>query len=407
MKQKFTGVFPFEFDEPAAGLATTIPTEVHLIPIGKWEHDQYGTITITKADIEQFASNFDAKIRKGVPITAGHEGFEELPAVGWITRVEARDTGLWGSVEWNEQGKALLSDRAFKFFSPEFYREYEDPQTHQIFKNVIVGGALTKSPYFKELEAVVFSEPNIKRKFNEQDNTMDLTTILAKDITTLDDAEKAFIKEHSAELTDEQKASHAAVIEEPSETEETPEEKTAREAKETADKAASDAAAAAAAAGGEGDGTVVAGSEKVQISASELKILRDKADQGQQAFAEMQKQKTEAEVTKHLFSDSNKTGKFLPKSKDTLRSFMESLNDAQRVKFSTLMSEIPKSNLFSEAGSGSGLTEGTSQATVEIKVKQKMSENKDMKYSEALKLVMSENEGLEESYDRELVPVRA
>ena len=101
----YMGVFPFEFEAPAQA---TLPTTVHLIPTGQWEHDVYGTIKITQADIQQFADNFNAKIRNGVSITAGHEGEQEKPAVGWITKVEARETGLWGTVEWNNTGKALL-----------------------------------------------------------------------------------------------------------------------------------------------------------------------------------------------------------------------------------------------------------------------------------------------------------
>ena len=408
---KFIGVFPFQFDEETgeSGVAE-IPDTIHLIPIGSWQHDAYGPITITASDIREFVQNFNAGIRKGVPITAGHEGMMELPAVGWIQKVEARDDGLWGTVAWTELGEEALEDRQFKFFSPEFYRDYEDPQDHQIYRNVITGGALTKAPYFKELEAVVFSEKILKNKFNEK--TMTIAELLAKKMEELSDEEKAFIKEHASELTEEQKTAYTSIIEEPKA--ETEEEKTAREAKEKADKEAADAKATAEAeekakgdaneaAGLNRDGTTkVSGSEKVQISASELQILRNKADEGQKAFAELQKQKLDAAVTALTFSEANKVGKFLPKSKDTLRSFMETLNDAQKTSFAALLAELPKTEIFSELGVKSGAVEGTVAAEVEAKVNAKMSENKEMKYSDALKLVMSENKGLETRYDAEL-----
>ncbi len=406
-------VFPLEFSEgqAKAGDSPAIPDTIHLIPIGQWEHDLYGPILITNADIREFAQNFNAGIRKGVPITAGHEGFEELPAVGWITKVEVRDDGLWGEVDWNKLGTGILTDRQFKFFSPEFYRDYEDPQTHQIYRNVIVGGALTKSPYFKELEAVVFSDKTIK-KFNE--TTMDLQAILAKDITTLTDEEKAFVKEHASELTEEQKTSHTAILEEA--TTETEEEKTARETKEAADKTAADEEKAKGdaneAAGLNRDGSektaeqIQASDKKiVQISASELQILRNKADEGAKAFAEIAKGKLEASVKALTFNENNKAGKFLPKSADNLRKFMETLNEAQRATFSELVAQIPASQIFTEKGESGHAVEGTATAEIEAKVAKKMSENKDMKYSEALKLVMSENKGLEERFDTELVPV--
>ena len=117
--EKHVGVFPFEFDGmmdmPDMEMPMpAIPSIIHVIPIGEWEHSVYGTIKITPADIRQFASNFSSGIRKGVFITAGHEGHEELPAVGWFTGMEVRDNGLWGMVEWNSEGMELLCDKAYK-----------------------------------------------------------------------------------------------------------------------------------------------------------------------------------------------------------------------------------------------------------------------------------------------------
>lgn len=411
---KYVGVFPFQFDEGAdeeAGDAA-IPTSIHLIPIGQWEHDLYGPIIITANDILEFKANFDAKIRKGVPITAGHEGALELPAVGWITKVEARGDGLWGQVEWNEMGEDALEDKQFKFFSPEFYPIYEDAQTHTLYKNVLTGGALTKAPYFKELEAIVFSEKKLKNKFNHQ--TMTIAELLAKKMEDLSTEEKAFIKEHASELTDEQKAAYTSVIEEPTGTEETAEEKTAREAKEKEvaekkaadDKAAEDEKAkgdANEAAGLNRDGSVkIDASEKVHISAGELALLKKAADEGKQAFAELKLQKLTAAVSALIFSETNKAGKFLPKSKDTLHAFMETLSDAQKASFNLLLAELPKTQIFSEIGTGAAAVEGTAQAEVEAKVTLKMDGNKALKYSEALKLVFEENKGLTERYHEEV-----
>lgn len=407
VSNKYIGIFPLEFDESADDATTAngvrIPSTIHVIPVGRWQHPVYGEIVITDSDIREFAMNFNAGIRKGVFITAGHEGAQELPAVAWFTQVEARETGLWGSVDWNDDGKELLSNKAYKFFSPEFYQQYEDSQTHQQYRNVLTGGALTKEPYFKELTPIVFSEPKIN-KFNES-NTMNLKDLVAKKLEELTAEEKAFIKEHVAELSDAEKTALTSVIDEV----ETAEQKEAREAKEKTDKEAADAAAAEKATGDSNeaaglnrDGTAkVAGSEKVQISASELAILRTAADQGKRAFAQLEKQDLDASIAKVVFSETNKNGKFLPKSLTSVRSFMESLNKAQRVAFSTLLNQIPASQVFNEIGSGAAAA-ATTTAEVEVLVKAKMDSNKALKYSEALKMVMSENKGLEERYDRDL-----
>ena len=415
---RYVGMFPFQFDASAAKGDQAIPDVIHLIPVGQWEHDLYGPILINASDIQEFARNFNAKIRKGVFITAGHEGYNELPACGWITSVESRDDGLWGTVEWNELGKSMLNDRQFKFFSPEFFRDYEDPETHQLFRNVITGGALTKSPYFKELEAIMFTEPKLKKVSNNF-NDMDLNTILAKKVEELSAEEVAFLKEHKAELTDDQKSALTAVLDAPAEGEgdaETPEAKAAREATEAenvakglnadgtpkadapVEKTPEQLAAEAAAAGGDASKL----SEKVLVSASELAILRQKANEGASAFAELKRQKLDIAVSTMLFSDSNKGGKFLPKSKDNLRAFMETLSDAQSAKFTALLSELPKTSAFTEVGADSGVVEGTAQAVIDAKVNEKMKASAGMKYSDALKEVFAENDGLELSYDKEL-----
>jgi hypothetical protein len=226
----FKGMFELEFDDKKGD---KIPDTIHLIPIGAWEHDLYGPIIINASDIREYIQNFNAGIRKGVFITAGHEGFQELPAVGWIVELEQRDTGLWGKVNGTKRVKNYFLTKHSNTSHRNCVGINEDPQTHQFYRNVMTGGALTKSPYFKELEQIVFSEKAIKNfSNNNKDTTMDLKTLLDKDMTTLSDEEKAFIKANADQLTEEQKASHASIIEEP----ETPEEKEAREKKEADEK---------------------------------------------------------------------------------------------------------------------------------------------------------------------------
>lgn len=386
----YNAMLPFEFDAKEKD-TVAIPSKVHLIPIGQWEHDLYGPIIINAADIREYQQNFNAGVRKGVFITAGHEGYNELPAVGWITEVESRDTGLWGTVEWNELGKETLNDKQFKFFSPEMYRDYEDPQTHQFFRNVLTGGALTKSPYFKELEAVVFSDRNIKSNFEENKNmTKTLEEVLAiEDVATLTAEEKALVKENEATLTDEQKTKFAPALEVTTEApkteapaEEIPTTETPVEKIEASDK------------------------KVIQISASEFALLTDKADKGAEALKKLNASELNTSIEALVFSSTNKAGSFLPKSKDTLRAFMETLNDAQKAKFNSLMKELPKNQLFTEVGAGAGAAEGTAKAEVEAKVDEKINASekagKKMTYSEALKEVMSENKELSARYNEEL-----
>lgn len=393
---KYIGVFPLEFDEAGKKDKNggAIPDVIHLVPVGQWDHDLYGPIIITSADIKEFIVNFNAEVRKGVFITCGHEGFEELPAAGWVTAVEQRPDGLWGTVEWNEIGKRSLSDKEYKFFSPEMCRDYEDPQTHQFYRNVLTGGALTKSPYFKELQAIVFSEKTLQSKFNDKTIMKTLEEILALDIATLSDEDKAVLKEKAGELNDEQKVKYAAilgevattetpVVEEPKTEEPKPEEVPVVEEPK------------------EGEDPQKMSEKNVTISASELTLLRQKADQGVQAFKELEAAEIKSSLDKLVFSTTNKAGKFLPKNKEAVETFMKSLNKAQRATFADLIKEIPENAKFTEIGSQKA-TDGSTIAEVDALVSTKMKANDKLSYSEALKQVMSETKGLEERYDSEL-----
>lgn len=397
-KKQHIGTFHFEFDDAGA---VEIPQKIHIIPMGEWMHDAYGPIKITQSDLREFVQNFNANVRKGVFITAGHEGWSELPAVGWMTELEMRDTGLWASVEWNKMGKDLLSEKAYKFFSPEFYRDYEDPQTHQIYRNVLTGGALTKSPYFKELEAVVFSDKNIKTNFNNN-NTMNLADILAKDIATLTDDEKAFVKANQAELTDEQKVSHATLIVEAEATtnEEAVAETTTTETTTTEETKVDDTTPVATTT----ETAPVEASEKkgVTMTFAEKEAFDAKIAAGEAAVKELTKNKLDSTVKEMVFGESNSTGKFLPKSADNLRAFVETLNEAQLATFSTLVKELPNLNIFKEAGATQAFNETSvvKQVDTLVEAKMKASEGK-LGYADALKAVFAEHKGLYERYNEE------
>lgn len=387
---KYVGVFPFEFAEQTEKGA--IPSEVHLIPIGQWDHDLYGPIVINASDIQQFKRNFEAGIRKGVFITAGHEGFEELPAQGWITAVDARDTGLWGTVEWNELGKETLSDKQFKFFSPEFYLQYADPETHEVYERVLTGGALTKSPYFKELQAVVFSDKNISNKLKFKN--MDIQTILKKKASERTAEEKDFLEQNKDSMSEDEKTSYAEVDEEDGGEQVSASEK---EAKEKGD------ANEAAGLNRDGSKKIVANEKgMVQMSEAEYKVLSAKANEGAAAFAELSKAKLNTAVKGLVMSEGNKTGRFLPKTETALATFMEKLDDTQRKAFADLIGQLPKADVFGEKGDSGASRAGTVMAEVNAKVDVLMASDKNLKYADAVKRVFGETPGLQDRYDAEL-----
>jgi len=59
----------------------------------------------------------------------------------------------------------------FKFFSPEFFDEWKDPASGEVYSDVAIGGALTTRPFFKEksLRPLVASEGGIDALLDEDE----------------------------------------------------------------------------------------------------------------------------------------------------------------------------------------------------------------------------------------------
>lgn len=399
--KKLVGVFPFEFNDSQSNANDTvvIPDTIQLVPIGQWEHDVYGTIIIKDSDIQEMVNNFNAGIRKGVFITAGHEGFQELPAVAWIKSVEARGDGLHGQIDWTNLGISILEDKQFKFFSPEYCSIYEDPETHEVYRNVLTGGALTKSPYFKELDAVVFAEPKIQndiKRYNEQNNTMLIEDVLKKAPADLNDAEKAFLKEHVAELSDEQKAEFASALE--VKATESEEDKAARLQKEQEE--ANIAAGLNADGSAKESSTEVQASEKkaVTLTFAEHQALNKAATEGKIAMAKLEKQDLEKAVASLIFNESNKAGRFMPKDQTLLTTFMAGLTAEKKLAFASLVKQIPLSASFKEIGSSDNGNAADPEKELSDKTNEAMKADDKLSYGEAMKQVFAANPSLQKRY---------
>lgn len=398
------------------------PEEIQVLMAGKWNHPVYGPIIIEADDLAEFKQHFDDGLRRDIPITEGHESFDEKPAVGWFKSLTVKGDGLWAAMEWTPKGKQLLAERSYKYFSPEFYTEYEDPETREIYENVLVGGALTNKPYFKSMSAVVLSERTINKQYIFNEIAMDINTITAKKVEELSAEEIAFLKEHKSELSTEQLATFGSVLEET--TTETDEEKAAREEKEKGDAneaaglnrdgSAKDAPAeltqeqkdANTAAGLNEDGSAkVDASDKnvVRVSASEYKGLTEMANKGAKAFAELRTNAIKAETKQLVFSEQNSKGKILPKDEAKAFSFMLGLTDAQRKAFAEIVEAIPSSKLFGERGS-SVAAEGTAAAELASRITKTMSEDSKLTYSDALRKVIASDKDLASRYAAEMTP---
>jgi phage I-like protein len=387
--------FPIQlFDEGSASVE--IPSEIHVVPVGEWDHSLYGHMKIDAAAIQQFIANYEAGIRKDLRVTAGHDnGMSggELPALGWFKKLYAKEDGLWAQMEWTPDGEEAIKNRSYKYFSPEMFLNgdlaYEDPETHNIYNYVLDGGALTNFPYFKELNAVVkFSDPHLMNKFN---NDMQLKDILAKKPSELSEAEKTFLREHKGELSSEQTATFSSVFEEPApvETVDEPEQPKAPETPEEPKVSASE-------------------KNKVVVSSAEFSALQQMANKGAEALKKIEATERKAKIDKLVFSATNTAGRFLPKHQSALEAFMVQLSEKQQGEFVALIGDMPTANtkqLFDELGDGGKNLNSAAGIYSEIKnladAKVTASQGK-LSFSDALRQVYSEKPELKTSYESAL-----
>jgi cation transport regulator ChaB/phage I-like protein len=376
MRKAAEMMFPISIAEMkfTDGANGEIKTEIQVLPVGTWKHPAYGDIKITETDVEEFIHNFEDNVRKDIPITEGHSvGEQELPAVGWFKQLinKGRD-GLWATVEWTKEGMELLKNKLYKYFSPEFYSRYEDPETHKVYKNVLVGGALTNRPYFKGLTAVILSEMTLRKMKT-------LEEILKIAPADLADEEIATLKERAGELTAEQKETFKDALAEGDggnggaehKHEEEKEEKEEEEEKEK-----------------------VEGSEKITVSKKTMSFLEMQAKEGVKAMGILRKQSAEVYTKGMEFSESNKEGIFLPKSRDKVVSFILSLNETQQKAFKEIVGELPRAKVFSEIGKNGGGIDMKASEEVSKLIQDKMSKDNKLAYRQAAEQVMLENPDL-------------
>jgi phage I-like protein len=153
----------FKINESSTKLSADIPYIIELATVVDGFHPAYGQVIITKQDLISFKDNFENKV-VGVDISLDFD-HETREAAGWLTEVFLNDDGttLLGIVKWTPKGALSLSDREFRYFSPEFSLNWTHPHDGKIYGPTLLGGALVNRPFLK-MEAIVASEIDKRKK---------------------------------------------------------------------------------------------------------------------------------------------------------------------------------------------------------------------------------------------------
>jgi len=132
---------------------------IQILPaVGRWKNPRYGDIDVTEQMQQEFVDNFEANVRgQRLPI-----GVEHMPAEGAVGRLKSvfrkGVEGVFAIPEWTGRGAQFLKEKRFGYISPEFYRQWEHPQTGVKHTNVLAGAAVTNNPFFKGMQEVMLSE---------------------------------------------------------------------------------------------------------------------------------------------------------------------------------------------------------------------------------------------------------
>lgn len=139
-------------------LAAEVPDWVHLLPTTRGElrtFDGRGPYRVADA-AAVIAASFSSDPRNGGGLIIDENHASELsapkggpsPARGRIVAMEARPDGIWGRVEWNAAGRALLADQSYRGISPVVIHDKSGLVTR------IKNAALVNYPNLRDLVAL-------------------------------------------------------------------------------------------------------------------------------------------------------------------------------------------------------------------------------------------------------------
>lgn len=169
----------------AVDLAGVAPTEIHLVPIGKWEgyvHPVAGKKNIevnpdhVLAAARHHALRKERAPKRDLVIDYEHQTLkgEKAPAAGWIQNLEARDNGLWATgIKWTAQAKKHIEDGEYRYISPVFAFGVLDKVTGEKIPMAVFQAGLTNEPFFDELEPLVSKDNSQQLFFITKETVMD------------------------------------------------------------------------------------------------------------------------------------------------------------------------------------------------------------------------------------------
>jgi hypothetical protein len=158
MSESGRGDLAFVTDMRGLQFSDAGPVRIEVCRDGQWDHPKFGKIDVTPEMRQRFKENFDANVRKvgDLPLDYDHE---RGPAPGWITALSNEGGSLFADVQMTPTGRQKVQDGEYRFFSPEWVKDWKDPETGSSYGPTLFGGGFTNKPFFRGMAAIQCSEP--------------------------------------------------------------------------------------------------------------------------------------------------------------------------------------------------------------------------------------------------------
>lgn len=155
----------YHFTAPIALLADQSATWQQVLATGAWKHPAYGDMAITPDDLRELKRNFDAGARSFVYADYDHgiaraDGSGNAIAAGEVTALELRanDTQLWALFEPTAPAREKIARKEYRFTSADFDTRYHDKATGKLVGKVFKGFALTNTPYIEGMHPLTLGD---------------------------------------------------------------------------------------------------------------------------------------------------------------------------------------------------------------------------------------------------------
>lgn len=331
--------------------------KIQIMRTGERNHPSYGKVTVTKNTLQDVLQNFESRERWiDLVVDENHEPDHKALWIFKQLYMEGKDA-LFAVISLTKKGADLLTEWAYKYFSPEIVFKKTDEETWSVQKNLLLWGAFTNRPFFKKMQPLFATEA----ADTETEETMNTDSILffenKQPMKTLIDLlakfaeSKTISKDEQVQLselwtnldandkTDEMKfhVDEALAFGEGEEApaEDAPsDEAPAEDAEEDKEEAPAEPELPAEMA--------VQANENGQyvFDETQMSFMKNLVSKAGQMIAEARRTKLESSIAGFAFSETNKKGVILPKNLKEIVDFAVSLNEKQSEKFVAILGKL-------------------------------------------------------------------